>query len=411
MAMTGESASARQPAALRSSVRPSGPLALRPVAPARRGLAFTVHASFASAEADWRRFEQEALGTGFQSFDWLAQWHAHAGADVEPAILTISLGGRPLMLAPLGIERHMGARCLVWLGGKFADYKGPLVAPDFADHLPHGRFAALWPKIRRALPKHDVVLFENQPEYLGEARNPFVALGGEPASDPGFVFALPSSYEEFITRFRPETRRNDRVKERKLGGQGALGFRVAATPDEARAMALEILDQKAEQLRQQGIASIFEDEAHRAAYLALAALPAERGLLNLQVAQLTLDGRMISGSIAHIWHGRATLMVHVYDHAHAKLSPGRIHLLKLIATSIEAGHTHYDLSVGHAAYKESFCDAPMALFNLVEAATPWGLASAGALHTRLGLKRAIKTNERLMGWYRAGRALLAGKSA
>lgn len=405
MTLTGEEGTLPQPAALRRVAPRFG--APSPVPRPRHGLTLTLHRSFAAAEAEWRRFEAEAAGTGFQSFDWLSQWHAHAGEGVEPTILAISLGRTPLMLAPFGIERRMGARCLVWLGGKLADYKGPLVARDFADRLPAGRFAALWPKVQRALPKHDVVLLENQPELLGDVRNPFLALGCERAPDPGFVFALPASYDEFNTRFRPETRRNDRVKERKLEAQGVLAFRIATTAEEARTLARDILDRKAGQLRAQGIASIFEEDTYRAAYLSLAGLPAEYGLLHLQVAALTLDGKMISGSIAHVWHGRATLMVHVYDHAHAKTSPGRLHLLKLVGASIEAGHHAYDLSVGHAAYKNSFCDAPMPLFNMIEAVTPWGLATAGALNTRFGLKRAIKTNERLMGLYRGARAAFA----
>lgn len=407
MTVTSEDAALLQPLAFRQRTPRLSPSSPRPVPQAGRGLGFRLYRSFAAAEAEWRRFEADALGTGFQSFDWLSAWHAHAGEGVEPAILVVSLGRTPIMLAPFGIERRLGARCLVWLGGRLADYKGPLLAPDFVDRLPTGRFAALWPKIRSALPRHDVVLFENQPERLGKTPNPFVKLGGERSPDGGYVFALPASYEEFCLRFRPETRRNDRAKERKLESQGTLAFRIAATPEEARAMARDILAAKAAQLRTQGIASIFEDEAYRAAYLALAGLSAESGLLNLQVAALTLDGKMISGSIAQVWHGRATLMVHIYDQDYARLSPGRAHLLKLVQTSIAAGHGLYDLSVGYAPYKDSFCDTPMALTNLVEAATPWGLATAGALSTRFGLKRAIKTNERLMGLYRGARAALA----
>ncbi|MEN6543011.1 GNAT family N-acetyltransferase [Parvibaculum sp.] len=380
-------------------------------ATARRALGFTLFTSFIEAESQWRRFEAEAVGTGFQSYDWLAAWHASVGSaeGIAPAILMISLGGRPLMLAPFGIERRMGARCLVWLGGRFADYKGPLLARDFAERLPAGRFAALWPSIVRALPKHDVLLLENQPERLGGLANPFVALGGELAPDAAYAFALPSTSEELLQIFRPETRRNDRVKERKLAEKGEVVFRIAQTPTEARALARQILDAKVAQLRQQGIASIFEDEAHRAAYLELASLPREDGLMHLQVAALMLDGKMISGSIAHVWHDRATLMVHVYDPEHAKVSPGRLHLLRLMRASIEAKHAVYDLSVGYAPYKESFCDTPMPLYALIEAATPWGLGISTLLNARRGVRRAIKTNDRLMGWLRSARARLAGK--
>ena len=311
------------------------------------------------------------------------------------------------MLAAFGVERRMGLRCLVWLGGRLADYKAPLIAPDFDRHVPVGCFPALWTRMARALPPHDLAVLENQPVLLGLAANPFIELGGHEAPDSGYVFALPATWEEFAARNRPETRRMDRSKERRLAEQGALHFRIAATPEEAVCMAEDILERKAGQLRAQGIASIFEEPHYRAAYRALAELAPERRLL--EVAELTLDGEFLSGSIAHVWHGRTTLMVHTYENSFAKFSPGRIHLLKLIKTSMEAGVSLYDLSVGYAPYKESFCQTPMPLYNYVAAAKPWGLAAAGAERARFGLKRAIKANDRLMGLLRAARAMLGRK--
>ncbi|MDR3499650.1 MAG: GNAT family N-acetyltransferase [Parvibaculum sp.] len=385
------------------AARPFARVVARTRARARARLGVTLLTDFADAEDQWRRFEAEAFGTGFQSFDWLSAWHAHAAEGVEPAIAFVSLDGETIMLAPFGIERRMGLRCLVWLGGRFADYKGPLVSPGFAQRVPIGSFPALWAQILRALPAHDFIALENQPALLGVAANPFTDLGGTPAPDRGYVFALPPTYEALAARFRPETRRNDRAKERKLGEKGKLEFRIAESGEEARRMAVDILDRKAAQLRAQGISSIFEDGAHRAAFLALAALPPKRRML--QVAALTLDGQFLSGSIAHVWKGRATLLVHTYEQTHARLSPGRLHMLKLMKASIEAGHWLYDLSVGHAAYKDSFCDVPMPLFNYVAAAKPWGIAAVAASRTRFSLKRAIKTNATLMGWLRSMRAI------
>lgn len=388
---------------------PARPFA-RVVAEARAGIrsrfGVTVHRSFAEAEVEWRAFEAVAAGTGFQSYDWLAAWYAQVGASdgVEPAIAVVTLDGAVAMIAGFGVERRMGMRCLAWLGGRFADYKAPLIARDFNSRVPRDLFPALWDRMLAALPPHDFIALENQPEFIGDHLNPFIALGGERAPDAGFVFALPSTYEEFTTRFRPETRRNDRSKERRLGAMGNLQFHIAETPLEARRMTADLLDRKAAQLRAQGIFSIFEDAGYRAAYIALAALPPKRRLL--QVATLTLDGEFLSGSIAHIRGGHATLMVHTYEHHHARMSPGRLHLLRLIRTSIEAGHRHYDLSVGHSAYKDSFCDTPMPLTNLVTASKPWGMAAASAERTRLGLKRAVKSSDRLMGWVRALRLLL-----
>lgn len=385
----------------------------RLVAEARAGsrsrLGVTVHRSFAEAEIPWRAFEAEAIGLGFQNFDWLKAWHSQVGAaeGVEPAIAMISLDGLPVMHAAFGIERRLGLRCLVWLGGRFADYKAPMLAHDFGERVSPEQFPLIWERVLRALPAHDFMVLENQPDYIGAHINPFTMLGGERAPDEGYLFALPASYEEFAQRFRPETRRTDRVKERRLASLGALDFRIAETGEEARRMAADILDRKATQLRAQGIPSIFEDAGYRAAYIALAALPPKRKLL--QVASLTLNGEFLSGSIAHIRQGHATLMVHTYENHFAKMSPGRLHLLKLIKVSIEAGHTVYDLSIGRLPYKESFCDAPMALTNLVASTKPWGMAAASAERTRLGLKRRVKANGRLMGWLRAVRLALASK--
>lgn len=385
----------------------------RIVAEARVGtrsrIGITVHASFAEAEIPWRAFEADAIATGFQAFDWLKAWHTQVGEaeGVAPAVVVVSLDGLPVMLCAFGIERRLGLRCLVWLGGRLADYKAPMLAGDFEARVSPALFATIWEHVQRALPPHDFMALENQPDFIGRHVNPFSTLGGDRAPDAGYVFALPASYDEFALRFRPETRRNDRAKERKLSELGVLEFRIAETNDEARRMAADILDRKAAKLREQGVASIFEDAGYRAAYIAVAALPPKRRML--QVAVLTLDGEFLSGSIAHIRGNHATLMVHTYENHFAKMSPGRVHLLKLIAASIEDGHELYDLSVGDAPYKKSFCVAPMPLTNLVAATRPWGMAVASAERTRLGLKRRMKANDRLMGWLRVLRATLLRK--
>lgn len=371
----------------------------------------TLYESFEAAEPVWRAFEARAAGTAFQSFDWLSIWYRHVGRElgVEPAIAVVTRAGEPLMLAPLGIERRFGLRRLVWLGGRLADYKGPLLAPDFEARL-DGGFAALWRRIRRALPRHDLVMLDSQPVSLGTpsapAANPFAALSSSPAPDAAYVFDLPSTFEEFSQRYRAETRRIDRAKFRKLEAAGEVTFRFAETAEERVAMAEDILARKAAQLAAQGISSIFGEEDYLAAWRDLAALPEERKLL--EVAELRLDGTFLSGSVAHVWRGRSTLMVHTYDpEMLPKLSPGRLHLLKLLQSSIERGIATYDLSVGYAAYKESFCDTPMEMRNAISGTSLAGMGAAAAIRTGLAAKRRIKSDPRLMGLVQKVRARLA----
>ncbi len=358
-----------------------------------------VYTSFEAAEPVWRAFEASATGTAFQSFDWLSAWHAHAGAGTTPAIAVVSRQGEPLLLAPLGIERFMGLKRLVFMGGRMADYKAPLLAQDFAARVPAGQFPAMWRQIARALPRHDFAMLTDQPVALGSPLapvcNPFAELGGGAAPDDAYVFDLPATFDEFALRYRPETRRIDRSKMRKLEAAGAVTFRFAETPDECVAMTAEILTRKAAQLAAQGINSIFDEPGYRDAYLALAALPVERGLLD--VAELRLDGAFLSGSIGHRRQGRTTLMVHTYEAGtYARLSPGRLHLLKLLQASIARGDTVYDLSVGHLPYKESFCDMPMEMRNLVTGASLPGVVFAAGIRGALALKRRVKHDPRLM---------------
>ena len=393
------------------------PVARRRGTPVAAGMAqriahasgITVFTGFEPAEAAWRELEAEAAGTAFQSFDWLSIWYEHVGRHegVEPAIVLVTRGGRPIMLAPFGIERHLGLKRLVWLGGRLADYKAPLIARDFWKQMPEGGFPKLWKQIKRALPELDYVVFENQPDMLGELRNPFAMLPGSTAPDDAYVFGLPDSFEELTRRYRSDTRRMDRSKLRKLEAQGEVTFDFARTPEELIDLTEEILTRKADQLAAQGISSIFQDPAHRAAWRALAELPEERRLL--EVAVLRIDGEFLSGSISHVWHGRSTLMVHTYEAGkYSKLSPGRLHLLKHLQSSIDRGLAVYDLSVGYLPYKASFCDAPMRMMNHISPASVQGLVPVFAISGGLAAKRAIKRNPKMFDTLRRLRAAVKG---
>ena len=388
--------------------RPLGEIVARRQSGDRSRIGVTVHHTMADAEIAWRAFDQGAVGLGFQTFDWLKAWHVQVGSaeGIEPAIAFISLDGEPVMLAAFGIEQRYGLRCLTWLGGKFVDYKAPMLSENFAERVSPDHFAVMWQKLLAHLPSHDVIALENQPSHIGLTVNPFVALAGDVAPDAGYVFALPATLDEFHSTFSADTRRADRAKWRKLNALGDLQFRIAENGADARLMAADILDRKATQLRAQGVSSIFEDAGYRAAYIAIAALPPKRQLL--QVAMLTLNGEFLAGSIAHVFRGHATLMVHTFE-GHARLSPGRLQLLKLLETSIEAGHAFYDLSVGKLPYKESFCAEPMALTNYVIATKPWGLAAANTMRAGFALKRRLKASARIMMLVRRIRLLLKRK--
>jgi len=94
-----------------------------------RDLSLRIHGDLSAVEAEWRRFEEVADCTVFQTFDWLAAWHRHIGlrAKVQPAIVVGRFAvGDTAFILPLGIAPHGLARRLCWLGQELCDYNAPL---------------------------------------------------------------------------------------------------------------------------------------------------------------------------------------------------------------------------------------------------------------------------------------------
>src|SRR3954470_12380926 len=97
-------------------------------------LSLSVHDSLAAIEQEWRRFEQTADCTPFQTFDWLSPWQRHIGKlnGVTPAIVIARRGDDIQMLLPLAVRRGPFACRLTFLGQGLCDYNAPLLAPHFA---------------------------------------------------------------------------------------------------------------------------------------------------------------------------------------------------------------------------------------------------------------------------------------
>src|SRR3954463_2068621 len=207
-----------------------------PVSPATGGsmsyrdITLSLHDDMTKLETDWRRFEQHADCTVFQSFDWLSLWYRHIGepADVRPAIVAgRDKAGALVFLMPLAVTPGL-LRRLTFLGDGLCDYNAPLLAPGFAAALDAASFRALWHDIRalvQARPqlRHDVIALTKMPETVGAQINPFLHfdLGLNPSG--AHLMALGRAWEEFYTAKRSSaTRRRDRSKRKRLAEHGEV---------------------------------------------------------------------------------------------------------------------------------------------------------------------------------------------
>ena len=147
-------------------------------------LSFAIFGDLDGVESEWRRFEQAADCTAFQTFDWLATWHRHIGRrdGVKPVVVVGTFaGGETAFILPLALSKERGRRRLSWLGQEHCDYNAPLLAPYFLQRISAERFLAVWQTLRDEMQRdpqwrHDWIAFEKMPQTVGGQINPFTAL-------------------------------------------------------------------------------------------------------------------------------------------------------------------------------------------------------------------------------------------
>ena len=168
-------------------------------------LDFSIHTDLAEVESEWRRFEQVAECTPFQTFEWLSAWQRHIGA-LDRIVPVIVIGrfadGQTAFILPLAVERRRAGRRLCWLGQELCDYNAPLLARDFSQRVSPDRFLAAWRELREQMQadpqlRHDWIEFEKMPQTIGAQINPFTYLGVTPNANSAHITQLGGDWETF----------------------------------------------------------------------------------------------------------------------------------------------------------------------------------------------------------------------
>ncbi len=375
-------------------------------APATREVASCAFAAIeVRREADltvreaWAALEQAAPCSIYQTRAWLLPWMATRGArgDLAPAyVLAYDGNGRAIALLCLGTRRRGPVRVATFLGGKDSNASLALLRPDAnwsADDL-----RLLLKRAARQLGV-DAFVLVNQPFAWRGARNPFVLLPHQPSPSAAYGTALLSDAEAFLAaKLSKETRKKLRKKEARLAELGPVTYRVAATSADRIRMLDAFFRQRLERFRAQGVVSGFGDPQMRA-FLDQAATLGEDGC-GLELHALATGDRIVAiyGGAAHAgaWSG----MVNSFDADPdvARSSPGDLLLAKVIAAQCAAGRSQFDLGIGEARYKSSFCDTAIPLFDTLFPTTLAGWIFTQAMAAFLRLKRRIKQDPRLLAW-------------
>jgi CelD/BcsL family acetyltransferase involved in cellulose biosynthesis len=370
----------------------------------------SVYDSFDASKPVWIAFESNADHSAFQTFTWMKNWYEVVAAKSNLKIcitLVETPEGEPLMLLPLGIERHGFLSCLVWLGGLITDYHGPLLGKACARVVDATRFAAIWEQVQSQLPPHDAISFEAQPEFIGTQRNPFLNLPHKPNASSAHCVHLGDTLDTFLrTKRSARWLSGERRKERRLGEHGRLGFHTIRDPGVAGRYLDEMMNQKSQSYRKMGVRDLFREAAYRAFIIHLTAQHLQDNFVHLSV--LTLDDRPLAAHWGLVHEGRFYHLFPSYaQDEFARYSPGNILFRRVLGWCMQNGIDVYDFTIGDEAYKYDWSDKELRLFDCTKAVTMRGWLYTAPVSLKRYGKHRIKHSPTLWRIAKIMRARMA----
>lgn len=353
------------------------------------------YSSFEAAEKVWRSFEPNALSTPYQRYDWLEAWYRHIGGQskLEPLVVVARDDlGRVSLLWPLVVRTVGTARIAMWPGGKFSNYNLGLYAPDLVPAIDEECLHRVMRDLSRDA-DIDGLALRNQPQHWRGIENPLLQLPHYPSPSDAFSLPLQSDYPSLLTELRStSSRKKLRKSERRIVREyGKCELRRAEDTDCIDRILNVFMRQKATRLREMSVPNPFHLSGVMPFFRELAArgLKSNEPLLDL----FWLD---TNGPVAAIWAGTAGggRMCGIFNSFESRdlwhHRPGELMLGKVIEDCCDRRFMEFDLGVGEAQYKTSWCTQTDRLFDSFLPLTARGWVHTSLASSCFRLKRAAK---------------------
>ncbi len=347
---------------------------------------WSVERSVAPIAAEWRSFQLEAVGTPFQSCEWVSNLLAAPREARQPVFVLGRRGGKLRIL--FALVAHEGR--LTWLGETWNNYNMPLIAGDLFDSLAPEDVDELWRQVRAQLGNPSASLLRRQPTLVDGKPNPFAQWARIAEPTGSYSIGLGSDWESFYKQFHTKTtRRNLKKKRKRLEQDGPLVAKRIEDPALIHEHVVLMLTWKSIQLDADGRRNGFASIANRQIIARFAANHLQRS----RVYALHLNGKPIAVSFLI----EADRHLILYQMAYlpgptSRFSPGKILLDHVIEMSVRDGHLVLDLSIGDDLYKREICDRRMELTNSIKSHGLGGLGVVTRERVGTALKAAIKSN-------------------
>lgn len=360
---------------------------------ARPSVLLSVHNEFSSVEAVWRRFEKVADGFAFQAFDFLETWYEHIGSKAEIDLQIVVAWGskaKPLMILPLGIEKCGTLSKLSWLGGDLNDYNGPLLAPNFQEHVAPGEFAELWEDIKAVLPAYDIAELMRQPAMIDNQANPFLELHTALNASGAHMTSLGGDFDAYYDEKRTaKAKRHFRSRRKKLEAMGDTVYVHPKSADDIEASVEKLIELKSAALKAMGANDFLKKPGYADFYKALSLKSGSEGIAH--VSHMEVAGDYVAGNWGLVHKGRFYYLLASYDGPKfGRYAPGVQALVETMKWAVGRDIETFDFTIGDERYKHEWCETQIDLHDHLSAETFKGRAALIKARVFLAAKRTIK---------------------
>lgn len=374
------------------------------------GWTVQIAGSIEAAESAWRALlTHDCFATAYQTFDLCALWFRHVAepAGFEPCVVIgHDAAGSPAFVWPLVRKTVGGCQVASFFFGRHANFGTTLWRKDIAATVALPDLQAILGRMAGC--GIDALALHNQPAQLQGIANPLLLLPHQTAPDKSYSLSIDGTGDEIIARrYNADTRRKLRRKERHLAELPGYRYTRVTDPDQVDRCIAEFLKQKAARLASRGIGNAFDEPGIDALMRAACRHGLAEGAPLIEIHVLECDAEILALFAGiHDQHCFSTMFNSYTLSEHARMSPGLVLLLKLIADCAARGFQTLSLGVGAADYKSQLCNTVEQPFDSFIGLTPRGQIFALTTKAIRSVKSTIKNNPQLWDLVNKGRAKL-----
>lgn len=323
--------------------------------------------SFEAAEETWRLFESEAVSYAFQQYDWLSRWYRQIGVDEggTPCLIAVWRDGQPLMFLPMGMYKTGPLKLLRFLGGEVTDYFAPILVEK---NIPinDNWFSAVWSEIKAQLPSYDAARLIKLPESIEGRNNPFLQLSHIYYSESHAATLAPDWDTYYLKQIKKKIRADSRRQRKRLAEIGEVRFVIAEDNETYVQITEAMIEHKRRRYAETGVVDWFAREGYRNFYLDTDFPRWPAGPVH--ACALYVGDEIVATHWGMAADKRYYFLMPTYAGGDWKrYSVGRVLLEELMQWSFNEKFELFDFSLGGEQYKKEWCDAPMALHEVLEA--------------------------------------------